>query len=212
MNAAGIRIEPPPSDAVPNGMIPAATAAAVPPLEPPGRAARVPRVAGDAVHLRLGEVERAELGRRGLADRDRARGLEASDVDVVLGLRTAAGERHRAVVGRHALAPLEVLHAERARRRAVRDRHPAPRLRRPPTARVTGEVGVEVHERVQPLVARLDPPEVLVQHLHRLALASAHGFGQLDDSGLVTSLMVANLRPGATGPTGPPSSSVDSSL
>ena len=33
---AGIRIEPPPSDAVPNGMIPAATAAAVPPLDPPG--------------------------------------------------------------------------------------------------------------------------------------------------------------------------------
>ena len=29
-------MEPPPSDAVPNGMMPAATAAAVPPLEPPG--------------------------------------------------------------------------------------------------------------------------------------------------------------------------------
>ncbi len=31
-----MRVEPPPSDAVPNGIIPAATAAAVPPLDPPG--------------------------------------------------------------------------------------------------------------------------------------------------------------------------------
>src|SRR4051812_10230958 len=31
-----MRIEPPPSEAVPNGMIPAATAADVPPLDPPG--------------------------------------------------------------------------------------------------------------------------------------------------------------------------------
>ncbi len=33
---AGVRIEPPPSLAVPNGTMPADTAAAVPPLEPPG--------------------------------------------------------------------------------------------------------------------------------------------------------------------------------
>src|SRR4051794_27053722 len=36
VNDAGMRMEPPPSDAVPNGMIPAATAADEPPLEPPG--------------------------------------------------------------------------------------------------------------------------------------------------------------------------------
>src|SRR5262245_32066843 len=35
-NDAGMRIDPPPSDAVANGTIPAATAAAEPPLEPPG--------------------------------------------------------------------------------------------------------------------------------------------------------------------------------
>src|SRR5450759_4982733 len=35
-NAAGIRIEPPPSVAVAMGVMPAATAAAEPPLEPPG--------------------------------------------------------------------------------------------------------------------------------------------------------------------------------
>ncbi len=36
LNAAGMRVEPPPSLAVPKGMRPAATAAAEPPLEPPG--------------------------------------------------------------------------------------------------------------------------------------------------------------------------------
>ena len=51
--------------------------------------------------------------------------------------------------------------------------------------RVSCEIGIEVHERVQPLVAGLDPGEVLVQHLHGLALAAAHRFGQLDDSGFV---------------------------
>ena len=34
--AAGPRIDPPPSLAVPNGIAPAATDAAVPPLDPPG--------------------------------------------------------------------------------------------------------------------------------------------------------------------------------
>ena len=34
--ADGIRIEPPPSPPMPTGTIPEATAAAVPPLEPPG--------------------------------------------------------------------------------------------------------------------------------------------------------------------------------
>src|SRR5207248_3292813 len=36
VNAAGMRVEPPPSDAVQNGTTPAATAAADPPLDPPG--------------------------------------------------------------------------------------------------------------------------------------------------------------------------------
>ena len=36
--AAGIRIEPAPSDAEASGTIPAATAPALPPLEPPGAA------------------------------------------------------------------------------------------------------------------------------------------------------------------------------
>src|SRR5829696_2940685 len=35
-NPAGMRVDPPPSEAVPIGTMPAATAAAVPPDEPPG--------------------------------------------------------------------------------------------------------------------------------------------------------------------------------
>ena len=45
-HAAGMRIEPPPSLACAAATMPAATAAAEPPLEPPVRARRVPRVAG----------------------------------------------------------------------------------------------------------------------------------------------------------------------
>ena len=36
LNAAGMRVEPPPSLAVPHGISPAATAAAEPPDDPPG--------------------------------------------------------------------------------------------------------------------------------------------------------------------------------
>src|SRR3546814_1747681 len=36
LNPAGMRVDPPPSLAVPHGMSPAATAAAVPPDDPPG--------------------------------------------------------------------------------------------------------------------------------------------------------------------------------
>jgi hypothetical protein len=38
---AGIRIEPPPSDPVPSGTMPAAIAAAVPPDDPPGHEQRI---------------------------------------------------------------------------------------------------------------------------------------------------------------------------
>ena len=48
---AGVRIDPPPSDPRPNEARPAATAAAVPPLLPPGDRERVPRVARRAEGL-----------------------------------------------------------------------------------------------------------------------------------------------------------------
>ena len=47
--AAGIRIDPPPSVACATGTMPAATAAAAPPLEPPVEIIRIPRITGCAV-------------------------------------------------------------------------------------------------------------------------------------------------------------------
>ena len=65
---AGIRIEPPPSLPCATGTIPAATAAAAPPLDPPGVRSSVPRVARRAEPPRLGRRQDAHLGHRGLAD------------------------------------------------------------------------------------------------------------------------------------------------
>ena len=75
---AGMRIEPPPSLACATGTMPLATAAAEPPLEPPGRARRVPRVARRAVRLGLGRRHEPELGRVRLADDHEARRARAS--------------------------------------------------------------------------------------------------------------------------------------
>src|SRR5215467_1591646 len=52
--AAGIRIEPPPSVACATGRMPAATAAAEPPEEPPWRIFEIPRVVTGTVEPRLG--------------------------------------------------------------------------------------------------------------------------------------------------------------
>ena len=55
---------------------PLATAAAVPPLEPPGVARGVPRVVRGPVRLRLGRRHQPELGCVRLADDDEPRGFE----------------------------------------------------------------------------------------------------------------------------------------
>jgi len=59
---AGMRIDPPPSLACAIGTIPAATAAAEPPLDPPSNARRS-RVLARAEQTRLGGRQNAELGR-----------------------------------------------------------------------------------------------------------------------------------------------------
>ena len=107
-SAAGWRIEPPVSVPIPNGAWYAATAAAEPPLLPPGHRVEVPRVADrpergplvrrahrELVHVRLAEDHGAgvaqALGDVGVVRRDvaledpRARGaLAAGDGDEVL--------------------------------------------------------------------------------------------------------------------------------
>ena len=180
VNDAGMRMEPPPSDAVPKGMIPAATAAAVPPLEPPGV-----RVVSHGLRvmpctLVLVKLSVPNSGVDGLAHGHRAGRLQPSDVDVVVGFRAPTEEGNRAVVGRHPFAPLEILHPEGHPGEGtwvVAARHDFVDRR----CSLSGEIGIEMDERVQPLVARFDPRQVFVEHLDGLALASAHGLGQLDD-------------------------------
>ena len=58
---AGMRMLPPPSDALANGTMPAATAAAAPPLDPPGVRVEVPRVVRRAPRDRLRRREAAHL-------------------------------------------------------------------------------------------------------------------------------------------------------
>ena len=62
-----MRIEPPPSLPWASGTMPAATAAAAPPDEPPGRALGVPGVARGAEAARLGHRQDPELGHVRLA-------------------------------------------------------------------------------------------------------------------------------------------------
>ncbi len=130
-----MRIDPPPSLAVPKGTIPTDTAARRATAGPARRDGRVPRVAGDAEE-RAGRVgPGAELRGGGLADRDGTGGAEAADVQRVGRLRRAVGEPARPARRRHARAVLQVLHAERhagerselGRRRARRRRRRGPR-------------------------------------------------------------------------------------
>ena len=76
--AAGIRIEPAPSEAVAPGASPAATAAALPPLEPPGVRVGVPWVAGHAEGGTLrapddGQLRQVRLSEQNGAGRAQAR-------------------------------------------------------------------------------------------------------------------------------------------
>ena len=102
--AAGMRIEPPPSLPWASGTIPAATAAAEPPEEPPGRARRVPRVAGRARVARLGGRQDPELRQVRHADDDEPRVAQpAHEVGVVRRAVPASSEpkfMHRPATGR----------------------------------------------------------------------------------------------------------------
>ena len=95
--ALGMRMEPPPSDPVASGTMPAASAAADPPDDPPGPldvVERVQRGAEDGV----GRVAHpAELGRVGLADDDAAGGPQAGHEGIVDGGGRVVGVERRAV-------------------------------------------------------------------------------------------------------------------
>ena len=123
-----MRIEPPPSLAWAIGNMPPATAAAAPPLEPPGRAARVPGVAGRAEAAVLSCGDHAELGRVGASAEDEAGTRERVD-DQFLALARALRRAVRAVGDRPAGDRRQVLdrqrHAEERRRLALASRRSA---------------------------------------------------------------------------------------
>ena len=116
----GMRIEPPPSVPSASGTMPAASAAALPPLEPPARALEVPRVARDAGQRAVGDALPAELGRRRLAEQHGAVRAQRGDGGRVVVPRAGGIDRARAAQRRPAAGEEDVLDRRRARRRARR--------------------------------------------------------------------------------------------
>lgn len=82
-----------------SGAKPAASAAAGPPLDPPGTSARSQGVARGPVHRAVSGDPPGELVRSGLAEDDPARGPDPSDNRGV-GTRAVTGEHARAAGGR----------------------------------------------------------------------------------------------------------------
>ena len=154
-SAAGWRIEPPVSVPSESGANPAATAAAEPPLEPPGTRARIPRVAGQAEGGVLGRRAHRELVHVGLAERDQPGRLRTGCTTSASYERAVALEDARAGRGRHAARAEQVLE---------RDRHalqPAAAVRvEPRRPRASARPRSDVQEGVDVAVVSRDPVEV----------------------------------------------------
>ena len=103
-----MRIEPPPSLASASGTMPAATAAAAPPLEPPVLRAGSQGFRARAERERLGGGQQAELRRVGLAEHDEPGGLAARH-ERLRARRDAVEEQPRALRAAHAFPVGEVL-------------------------------------------------------------------------------------------------------
>ena len=171
-----------------------------PAARPARSASQVPRVARDAPRLGRGVGPRAELGDGGLPDRHRARRAEPGDVDRI-GIRGwSSFEPERALAGRHALAVVEVLHAEgHSRQRPGVDTagdHLVDAL-----SRGTREVGIEVHEGVELAVVPVDRGQRLVERLGGLHLAASHEGRRLDDSAHLSPPSIGSDRRGPLHPT-----------
>ena len=175
---AGIRIEPAPSEAVAAAQRPAATAAALPPLDPPALRSGVPRVARDAERRPLGVAHDRQLGKVGLADHHGARGAQTAHELAVI---RDGGEVGRRAPGRYLAG--HVLHV------LDRDRHAQ---ERPLVTGATAPVGLlrvheralvhDVSERVQLRVEALDPLEVEDHELARGHIAAADQLRLAGDS------------------------------
>ncbi len=173
-----MRVEPPPSLAVAMGTSPAATAAALPPEDPPGVRAgshglRVMPHAFVLVKLRVPNSGAAVLPiGTAPAARSRATWIESAEAGAL------ALVEQRPVAGGHALAVVEVLHPEGDAGKGagvIATGHGGvDGLRRRP-----GQVLVEVHERVEGLVPGGHLGQAGLQHLHGRALPCSHRLGDL---------------------------------
>ena len=163
VRAAGWRIEPPVSVPMLNGTWNAATAAAEPPLLPPGTRSRVPWVGGRTVGRVLGRGAHRELVHVRLAEDDRARLAQPlGDVGVVRGPVALEDARPRGALP--TLDRYEVLerdgHAEQRMGRVERGPAGGPRRRQPRIGRVGGSQragSVEREPGVQAVVLALGP-------------------------------------------------------
>ena len=136
------------------------------------RALGVPGIARRAEAARLGHGQDPELGQVGLPDDHEARLAQpAHDEGVVARDEVAEGVRAQRV--RHAGDRGGVLD---------RDRHAGERPRIARADRVGGRqrpLGIEVHERVELAVERLDPPQRGLGQLARAELAAPNELGEL---------------------------------
>ena len=182
--AAGRRMEPPPSVPSASGPWPVATAAAAPPDEPPAVRDEIPRVPRDAEQRAVGQGLVAELRRRRLADEDGAGLAQPADGHRVLG-RHLVGEDQRAHRRPDALGEQQILDRERhavERAEQVPPAITAASARRAAVARlVRGHGDERVHRRLE----RLDPREHGVDHRDGRDLLGADLPGEGQRIGLI---------------------------
>ena len=171
-NAAGMRTLPAPSVPTDSGPMPAATAAAVPPDEPPGVLLGSQGLRVMPVQRRIGLALAAELGRAGLAEQHRAGLAQARagrrvDVPRLVGVDGAAAAQRRPALGED-----QVL--DRRRHAVERTDRLAPLPARFAGARRGDRVGRrEVAERQQLRVDAFDARQHRVRRFDRRGLLGA---------------------------------------
>ena len=168
-NEAGMRIEPPASVPTASGQIPAKSAAALPPLLPPGVRSRFHGLRVTPAKRRVGQRLPAEFGRRRLAEQHRAmRPQPGRDRRILVPFlvrvdrlradeaRPAAGQHRVLDRHRHAVEQALRLALAPARLRGARHRHR--RLR------------VVQHKSVDRALIAFEPAQGFGQHLDRRQL------------------------------------------
>ena len=172
-NAAGTRIDPPPSVPSAAGTMPGGDRRRRAAARAPGRAVEVPRVAGEPEGHRLGDAHRAERGHVRPPDHDPARVPDPADhLGVRVGRRPVGG----GPVGRDVAGDVGVvLDRDRntgERRRRFRAGLPLNGLRL-----VERLLVVDGAKRVELGIEPLDPPQAGFHQLPRGHLARAKGLG-----------------------------------